>query len=99
MVQSKYQFYEIVRVSRNCTRFEQLVGQEGAIMGMAQNEQGKWSYSVHLYEMDEGWHPLEDELELTGRMSSHEDHYDGSHITVVTTPDTGEGRVTGYYQS
>jgi hypothetical protein len=97
MMASKYQFYEIVRVSEQCVR-EQVAGLEGVILGMAQDEQGRWSYAVHLYELGESWHLFEDELEPTGRMSSREEFYDGTHITVVVDPETGEGRITGYYR-
>jgi len=41
-MKAKYQFYEIVRVIRNDPEVENLMGQQGAILGMSQDEHGVW---------------------------------------------------------
>jgi hypothetical protein len=88
----KYQFYEIVRVGKHC-RHRQLIGREGAILGMSQNEQGIWGYAVALQPSGECWDLVEDNLESTGRMERRETFYDGTSVTVTVNPQTSEGEV------
>lgn len=92
-MKSKFEFYEVVRVIDDIDHSRPLVGQKGAILGMAQNEQEKWSYAVHLYELRECWSFDEDELESTGRMDVRESFYDGTHVSVIVDSSSGEGRL------
>ena len=90
----QFDFYEVVQV-RNSEETDKLpvVGQEGAILGMAEEEEGRWNYAVFIYSLSECWHFGERELETTGKWDKKETFYDGSHITVLVDPDTGYGRI------
>jgi hypothetical protein len=91
-VKPKYDFYEIVRVISPKKR-----GHEGAVLGRAQNENGKWGYAVALYSDDKlVWDFQEDELEPTGRKDRRESFYDGTTIRVQVDPDTGEGTIVDW---
>jgi hypothetical protein len=90
-VKPEYDFYEIVRVISPKKR-----GYEGAILGMSQNDLGKWGYAVFLYEENTVWDFQEDELEPTGRKDRRESFYDGTTIRVQVDPDTGEGTIVDW---
>jgi Immunity protein 31 len=91
-MEPKYQFYEVVRISKQ-VKHQHLVGLEGAVLGMSQNEQGQWGYAVTLYETGQCWDLSEEDLEPTGRMDKRETFYDGTSIIVTVDPQTGEGRI------
>jgi hypothetical protein len=95
-MKNKYQFFEIVRVTPKHKR-KQFAGKEGAILGMAQNDQGQWEYSITFTGTGENYGFYEDELEPTGKMDKRESFYDGSSVTVKVDPKTGEGYITGYH--
>ena len=83
---AKYRFYEVVQIADNCDRLKQLAGLEGAVMGMAQDEDGSWGYAVFIYQLGESWHVLEAELQPTGRMDRRESFYDGTPVVVIWHP-------------
>ncbi len=93
MGESKFQFYEIVKIQSQQPNTAEIHGVEGAITGMAENDDGVWGYSVHIYSIDDTWYILEDELEPTGKMDRHETFHSGESIIVEVDPDTGEGRI------
>jgi len=93
MADNKYQFYEIVKIQSDDTSKAEINGQEGAVTGMAQNDDGMWGYSVHIYSIDDTWYLLEKELAPTGKMDKHETFHSGESITVEVDPETGEGRI------
>jgi hypothetical protein len=95
-VDAKYKFYEVVRVNEKHYR-SMFVNKEGAILGMSQNEQNDmWGYTLTFDDLPETYGFEEEELEPTGKMKKREDFYDGSSVTVVVDPDTGEGRIIAY---
>ena len=86
-MEAKFTFYEIVRVI-SYTR----PGSEGAVLGMAQNDDGLWYYAIALYDDSNlVWNFREDELEPTGRHDRRESFYDEASIRVRVDPETGEG--------
>ncbi len=87
-----FQFYEIVKVSYKC-EIPELVGLEGTVLGMAQNDQGEWGYAISIHDLDECWDLMEEELESTGRMNRRENFYDGTHIRARVDLETGEGKI------
>lgn len=93
-MESKYQFYEVVRVAPSFAGPQHVVGLEGAVLGMAQDEVGRWSYGVYLYKLERVWSFSQEDLEVTGVMDRRESFYDGPVITVVVDPWTGKGRIT-----
>ena len=79
---SKFDFYEKVRVVSISPSKAQIVGEIGAILGKANNEHGEWSYAVHIYRDKISWQCTENELESTGEFDKRESFYDGSSIRV-----------------
>ena len=90
---SKFEFFEIVRVNPKSPSLEPIANTEGAILGKAQDEAGRWGYAVFIYSLDETWDLQESDLEATGRMAKRGDFYDGTSIQVAVDPETGEGRI------
>lgn len=89
-----FQYYEEVRI-KNSPRYPQLVGKVGVVLGMAQDEQGHWSYAVAISTTHETWRTwsmLETQLQSTGKMMNHSDFYDGTKITVIVN-EFGEGKL------
>lgn len=97
MVENRFQFYEVVRVSESYSRFKDLIGLEGTILGMAESKEGRWGYAVLLYELGETWDIAEDDLEPTGRMDARDRLYDGTKASVVVDRETGAGKITRFY--
>ena len=90
-MEPKFQFYEIVRVTKPEHQSKEYEGKEGAVLGRLQNDQQKWRYGVSLYGFDESVMFAEDELESTGRFGKREGFYSGESIKVWVDPETGEG--------
>lgn len=91
----RFQFFEVVVVT-GCSNIQQqaLIGSEGTILGMAQDEESKCNnYAVSMdstgivYCFDE-W-----QLASTGRMKNREDFYSGESLKVIVDPKTGKGSV------
>ena len=90
---AKFKFFEIVKIISNPEGFEQLQGKEGPVLGKAECDDGRWTYSVSLVELGENFSLDEDELESTGKFVKREDIYDGTSIRVSVDPKTGEGKL------
>lgn len=93
MMSSKYIFCEVVRVKATRATLEAIDGREGAILGMAQAEDGSWTYAVHIIDLDESWSIEESELVATGRTMKRQDFYGGEVLSVEVDSETGEGSV------
>ena len=92
-VEPLFSLYEVVTVrDTEKTRRQGTAGREGAVLGIAVNEETGWvGYAVQLYDdLDEGWDFTEDDLLPTGRMDTRETFYDGSSMRV-----SGEGQILG----
>jgi hypothetical protein len=93
-MRSQFDFYEIVKVKETLLTIKNGInGLKGAVLGMAESEEGKWFYAVNLYGKDEGWDLPEECLESTGEFTSREEFYDGSSIHVKVDAKTGEGKI------
>jgi len=96
-MESKYEFYEIVRVAPQGSHDSpgaNLAGLEGAVLGKSQDEHGNWYYAVHIYNLNEVHFLPEQELEPTGRSDKRETFYEGDSMTVTVDPETGAGKGT-----
>ncbi len=91
-MQALYKFYEVVMIVSNKPSLAEINGEEAAIMGMAENDDGQWCYAVNILNSDDGWDVMESDLQSTGRMMSREDFYDGESVTVEVDSITGEGK-------
>ena len=90
---SKFEFFEVVRVRSKPAGFEHLQGMEGPVLGKAECDNGRWTYSVSLAELGENFSLREDELESTGKFVKREDIYDGSSVRVIVDPKSGGGEL------
>lgn len=93
MMISIFVFFEVVKVRAARAALEAIDGREGAILGMAQSEDGSWTYAVHILDLDESWSIGESELVATGRTMTRQDFYGGEVLSVEVDSETGEGRV------
>ena len=86
-----FDFYDVVQVVDVDGGIEEIDRKFGIILGMAQQEDGSWSYAVDVYadlecnERIDGWSVAEENLTATGRHVS-EDHVYGGE-TVKVSPD------------
>ena len=99
-----YEFYEVVLVSSSDPQKEALNGLEGAIVGIAQEKDGPWGYTVHIYKRatspdGSSFYFTEDELEPTGRRSPRSDLYSGRSLAVEVDAATGEGKIVNGQES
>ncbi|TDK49534.1 Imm31 family immunity protein [Algoriphagus formosus] len=93
-MKSRFNFYEIVKVRETVFTIENGInGLKGAVLGMAEDEDGKWFYAVNIYDKGGGWDLTEECLESTGEFLSREEFYDGSSIHVKVDAKTGEGKI------
>jgi len=90
-MQALHKFYDVVLINSERKTLAEIDGQKGSILGMAENDQGNWSYSVHMLNTEECWDVMESELEATGESMKREDFYDGDSVTVGVNAETGEG--------
>lgn len=90
-MQALHKFYDVVLINSDRKSLAEINGQNGTILGMAENGQGDWSYSVYMLKTEECWDVMESELEATGESMKREDFYDGDSITVEVNVETGEG--------
>ncbi len=92
-MKNRFQFYEVVLVTAsNDVSLESVIGEEGTILGMAQDEESqRWSYSVSIASTGEVWNFDERQLESTGKHQNRSDVYSGDAVKVQVDPDTGRG--------
>ena len=90
---AKFEFFEVVKITSKPEGYEHLQGKEGPVVGKAECDDGRWTYSVSLAELGENFSLYEDELSSTGKFVKREDIYDGFSIKVSVDPRTGEGKL------
>ena len=90
---AKFEFFEVVRIDAAPEESEELDGKTGPIVGMAESEDGRWTYSIYLENQGGAFIVNEDRLTSTGRFVKREDIYDGSSMRVAVDPKTGEGKL------
>jgi hypothetical protein len=93
-MKSKFDYYEIVKIKETVLTIKNRIkGLKGAVLGMAEDENHKWGYAIHIYNLDECWDLPEECLESMGEFTSREEFYDGTSIHVKVDTKTGEGKV------
>jgi len=92
--ESKFKFYEKVRISSTTPAKAKVNGQLGAVLGMAQADDGRWSYAVSIYSTGICWSCWEDELVATGEFDRRESFYSGDSVQVAVDR-KGRGRIVG----
>src|SRR2546429_637638 len=92
--ESRFKFYEKVRISSSAPKKAKINGELGAVLGMAQGEDGKWSYAVSIYSTSICWNCWEDELIATGEFDRRETFYSGDSVQVAVDK-KGRGRIIG----
>lgn len=94
IMKALYKFYEVVIINSSRAALAEINGLKGAILGMVENDKGKWSYSIHILDTEECWDTTEDEIITTGQIMAREDFYDGQTVAVGVDSKTGEGKIT-----
>jgi hypothetical protein len=82
---SKFNFYEVVKVVSTVPALQTISGLEGTVLGMSANEQGSWGYAVYIPNQEETWDVMETELQTTGVFQTPADFYDGSSLQLRVT--------------
>ncbi len=88
-----FNFYEVVQIVSDRPVLSEINGLDAAVLGMVENDDGKWCYAVHLLDSNDGWDVMENELISTGRMMTREDFYDGDSVIIIVDSSTGEGKL------
>ncbi len=92
---SKFNFYEIVRVSSTKSSLHEINSCEGVVKGKSQCEDtGQWAYAISIYK-DGGivWSIMEEDLISTGKLDESSQHTSTTHLKVQVDPKTGEGKI------
>lgn len=94
-MKNRFQFYEVVAVvASDESSIESAIGEEGTILGMAQDEESqRWSYSVTIASTGKVWTFDERQLESTGRYQNRSDLYSNETVRGRVDPDTGKGSI------
>lgn len=92
-MKNRFQFYEVVIVvDNNKESLQALIGQEGTILGMSQDEESEeWGYGVSMESISETWDIAERYLKSTGKIRKRSDFYSGDSVKVIVDPNTEEG--------
>lgn len=77
---NKYDFYDEVIINSSDSKYKEINGLKGNIMGMDKNSDGTWSYAVSINGVS--WSINESELTPTGKKAKREDFYDGNTMKV-----------------
>jgi len=89
---AKFAFFEVVRIVTDEPEFLEIVGQEGTVLGMVEDEDGHWIYAVSIND-GEAWTGLyEAHLETTGKHRKREEIYSGESVRVVVD-EKGRGKI------
>lgn len=93
---NRFEFYEIVVVvDTTDARLTPVVGEEGTILGMSQDDKsGRWGYAVSITSTDVVWDCDEQQLESTGKRRTRSDFYSGGSVKVEVDQNTGRGSIT-----
>jgi hypothetical protein len=67
----KFEFGEKIKIISTQPTTRDVLGQIGAVVGKAQDENGRWSYAVWVYRDEICWSMNEEELETTGEFDSN----------------------------
>ncbi len=81
MSESRFGWYEKVRIASADPAKAEINGELWAVLGKAESE-GRWSYGVFIYSLQVVWSCLEDELIPTGEFDQRETFYSGQSIRV-----------------
>lgn len=73
MSESKFDFYEVVRVSSKKGNLKQIYNQKAVIRGKAREEGRDWYYTIALKETGRCWCATESALESTGEFEMPDD--------------------------
>ncbi|MDO6708624.1 Imm31 family immunity protein [Photobacterium sp. 1_MG-2023] len=84
---SKFKFYEVVKINTNRPEISEANGLECAILGMAENDDGIYWYSVSSLTNEFSWDLCEDDLVSTGNIMKREDFYTGESMSVSVMQD------------
>ena len=92
-MKNRFQFYEVVVVVDNKKEsLQALIGREGTILGMSQDEESEeWGYAVSIESTGETWDIAGRYLESTGKILKRSDFYSEDSVKVKVEPNTGEG--------
>jgi hypothetical protein len=82
VAESRFDWYERVRVATADPAKALIDGRLGAVLGKAQCDDGRWSYGVFVYDDQLVWSCREDELIPTGEFDRRESFYSGEPIRV-----------------
>lgn len=88
----KFAYYEKVIIKTKDPKKLEIDGELGAIMGWSEAEDGRVTYSVHVYRTDISWCAYESELSPTGEFDRRETFYDGTSIR-VRVDERGRGEI------
>lgn len=94
-MKNRFNFYEVVVVNISCDyNTEKLIGEEGVILGMSQDEDnGQWSYAVSMSSTGAVWSLYEQQLATTGKYCNRADIYSGESVKVIVDQNTGRGEI------
>jgi hypothetical protein len=82
MAESTFGWYEKIRVTSADPTKASINGELGAVLGKAQGDDGRWSYSVFIYNVGIVWSCWEEELVSTGEFAQRESFFTGESIRV-----------------
>ncbi|MBA4188125.1 MAG: hypothetical protein C0467_08910 [Planctomycetaceae bacterium] len=82
MGESRFGWYEKVRVNTADPKKAPIHGELGAILGKTQSDDGSWSYGVFIYNVSRVWSCCEGELVDTGEFDVRESFYTGESVRV-----------------
>lgn len=88
----KFDFFEKVVVASPRPQNARVREKLGAVLGRSRSDEGVWGYTVSLYEENESWDFLEDELRSTGEFDRKETFYSGDSVR-VRVDEEGRGRI------
>ena len=104
-MKNKLDFYEVVEVSPKSGKldlsdldtrkfnYQVLVGKQGTVIGMVQNDDGAWLYDVCFKREDDRFTFREEDLVSTGIKRSRSEFYTGDSVRIRVDPNTGEGKI------
>lgn len=83
MSESKFNFYEIVRICTEEKKYREVYGKEAFVCGKVQDDKdGVWYYVVSLIDSGFTVSLCEHHIESLGRFSKAEDHSTGESVKV-----------------
>jgi|GEM_PF-347271 len=89
MARARFELYDIVRVRESNPELAEIHGERGAILAIADREDGRREYGVFVYRDEMVWQLAEEDLEATGERTSREALYGDSAARVIVD---GQGR-------